>query len=229
VQVSIEGPEAVHDAIRGRKSFSTSLGGVKNLLNAGLEVSLNVTLSKLNADFFAEMIQLSSDLGVHSLGFSRLVPSGRGASLVKEMLRTETVEKLYTKIFNCKINGVTIVTGDPVASQLMMKKNGNDSGTIPLGGCAAGISGLTILSDGTLVPCRRLPVPIGNIKKDSLREVWAMSEVLNALRDKSRYKGKCSSCKKWAHCRGCRAIAYAYSASKGQADILAQDPQCFIN
>jgi radical SAM protein with 4Fe4S-binding SPASM domain len=229
VQVSIEGPEAVHNAIRGRKSFSNSLSGVKNLLNAGLEVTLNVTLSKLNADYFAEMIKLSSDLGVHYLGFSRLVPSGRGASLVKEMLRKETVRNLYTKIFNRKMNGITIVTGDPVASQLMRKQKGHGSGTTPLGGCAAGISGLTILSDGTLVPCRRLPVPIGNIKKDSLREVWAMSEVLNALRDKSRYKGKCSSCKKWARCRGCRAIAYAYSASRGQADILAQDPQCFLN
>jgi radical SAM protein with 4Fe4S-binding SPASM domain len=228
VQVSIEGPEKVHDAIRGRKSFSSSLSGVKNLLNAGMEVTLNVTLSRLNADYFAEMIQLSSDLGVHYLGFSRLVPFGRGASLVKEMLRTESVRKLYTKIFNRKMNGVTIVTGDPVASQLMRKQKDNSSGTIPLGGCAAGISGLTILSDGTLVPCRRLPVPIGNIKKDSLREVWAMSGVLNALRDKNRYKGKCSSCEKWTRCRGCRAIAYAYTASRGQADILAQDPQCFL-
>ncbi|UCF87340.1 MAG: SPASM domain-containing protein, partial [Nitrospiraceae bacterium] len=178
---------------------------------------------------FAEMIQLSTHLGVHYLGFSRLVPFGRGASLVKEMLHRETVRSLYTKIFSRKKNGVRIVTGDPVASQVMRKQKGNDSGTIPLGGCAAGISGITILSDGTLVPCRRLPVPVGNIKKDSLREVWAMSEVLNALRDKSRYRGKCSSCKKWARCRGCRAIAYAYSASKGQADILAQDPQCFLN
>ncbi|UCD34076.1 MAG: SPASM domain-containing protein, partial [Nitrospiraceae bacterium] len=91
------------------------------------------------------------------------------------------------------------------------------------------ISGLTILPDGTMVPCRRLPVPIGNITSDSLREVWASSDVLNALRDRSRYKGKCGSCLRWAHCRGCRAIAYACSQSAGKGDVLAPDPQCFIN
>ncbi len=29
-------------------------------------------------------------------------------------------------------------------------------------------------------------------------------------------------------CRGCRAIAYAYSSAKGIGDYLAEDPQCFI-
>jgi MoaA/NifB/PqqE/SkfB family radical SAM enzyme len=49
VQVSIEGPEAVHNAIRGNGSFSGSLKGVKNILDAGLKVTLNTTLSRMNA------------------------------------------------------------------------------------------------------------------------------------------------------------------------------------
>ncbi len=229
VQVSIEGPEKIHESIRGRNSFGNSLHGVRNLLDAGLEVTLNVTLSSLNAGYFMDLFRLSSDLGVQKLGFSRLVPSGRGKALVKEMLRTEAVKNLYEKIFSIDMNGLKIVTGDPVASQSRRKHEDIDDGDIALGGCAAGISGLTILPDGTLLPCRRLPLPIGNIKRDSLREVWASSEVLNALRDRSRYKGKCGSCQKWAHCRGCRAIAYAYSNAQGRGDLLAQDPQCFIN
>jgi hypothetical protein len=52
--------------------------------------------------------------------------------------------------------------------------------------------------------------------------------VLEALRDRERYNGKCRTCKKWAHCRGCRAIAFAYSQAKGGNDFLAEDPQCFI-
>ena len=229
VQVSIEGPEDIHDSIRGKNSFKHSVRGVKLLKNAGLDVTLNATVSEINAHYLAETVSLASDLGVNRLGFSRLVPSGRGTSLLKEMMKSSEVERLYKKIFALKLdNGLEIVTGDPVASQFRNSTDNKDCGEIALGGCAAGISGLTIMPDGTVVPCRRLPVPIGNVRKDSLREIWSISPVLNDLRDKTNYKGKCRTCKKWANCRGCRAIAYAYSASKGKADYLAPDPQCFI-
>ncbi len=229
VQVSIEGPEEIHDSIRGKNSFNHSVRGVKLLKNAGLEVTINATVSEINADHLFETVDLASDLGVNRLGFSRLVPSGRGKALLSEVMRPSEVERLYNEIFSIKPdNGLEIVTGDPVASQFRNNTENKECGDIALGGCAAGISGLTIMPDGTVVPCRRLPVPIGNVRKDSLREIWSISPVLNDLRDKTRYKGKCRTCNKWANCRGCRAIAYAYSASKGKPDYLAPDPQCFI-
>lgn len=229
VQVSIEGPEAVHDSIRGTNSFSLSFKGVNHLLDAGLQVTLNTTLSKLNADYLMDTIKIASDRRVHRLGFSRLVPSGRGRNLMREMLSTETVMSLYDTIFMASThNGMEIVTGDPVASQFRNKPGNRDFGDIALGGCAAGISGMTIMPDGTMLPCRRMPIPIGNVKRDSFREVWAVSDVLNDLRDRSKYRGKCGACNKWANCRGCRAIAYAYSQSRGKGDHLAPDPQCFI-
>ncbi len=229
VQVSIEGPEKIHELIRGKNSFSASLQGVKHLLDAGLKVALNVTISRLNAEYLVDMVKLSYNLGVHRLGFSRLVPSGRGISLIKEMLKAKTVKDLYKKVFSIDLNnGLEIVTGDPIASQFRNNPLNIDLGDIPLGGCAAGISGLTIMPDGTVVPCRRLPISIGNVRKDSLREIWSMSNVLNDLRNRVKYKGKCGSCKKWANCRGCRAIAYSYSMAKGKGDLLAPDPQCFL-
>jgi len=229
VQISIEGPEAVHDSIRGANSFTASFKGVKHLLDAGLQVTLNTTLSKLNADYFMDTIKIASDRGVQRLGFSRLVPSGRGSDLIREMLKTEAVMSLYDNIFMPgSYNGMEIVTGDPVASQFRNKHVDTDLGNIALGGCAAGISGMTIMPDGTMLPCRRMPIPLGNIKRDSFREVWAVSDILNDLRDRSKYKGKCGSCNKWANCRGCRAIAYACSKANGREDHLAPDPQCFL-
>ncbi len=227
VQVSIEGPEEVHDGIRGRGSYKASVKGINHLLECGMKVTLNVTLSGMNADHFMEIVDLSSSLGVQRLGFSRLVPSGRGAGLLKSMLSKEKVEELYKAIFALNIKGLGIVTGDPVASQ--MSVGADDGGTVPVGGCAAGVSGFTILPDGTVTPCRRLPIPVGNVRKDSLREMWATSEVFERLRDKSKYSGKCGSCSRWANCRGCRAIAYAYSQPAGGDDFLGEDPQCFIN
>ncbi len=126
-----------------------------------------------------------------------------------------------------KTENLEIVTGDPVAAQMDVAE-GEDAGIVPTAGCAAGLSGLTILPDGTLVPCRRLFVPLGNVRRDALREVWANSEVLGLLRDRRSYKGKCGVCARWARCRGCRAIAYAYSLTAGKGDLLAEDPQCFL-
>ncbi len=227
VQVSIEGPEEIHDGIRGKGNFAASLRGISFLLDAGITVTLNATLSEINADHLPAMVSLASSVGAHRLGFSRLVPSGRGAGLIEKMIGRERIRKIYGEIFSLKPEHLEIVTGDPIASQLPAEVGG-DQGAVPRGGCAAGLSGLTFLPDGTIVPCRRLFIPVGNVRKDSLREVWATSDVLNALRDRSRYKGKCGACRRWAGCRGCRAIAYAYALSRGEDDFLAEDPQCFI-
>ena len=228
VQISIEGPEHIHDSIRGEGSMSSSIEGVLNLLEAGIEVTLNTTLSDINAAHFMSVIELASSLGVHKVGFSRLVPSGRGGELINRILAKDTLEDLYAKIFSLSTPGLQIVTGDPVASQMKMPVIEESDERVPSGGCAAGVSGLTILPDGTVTPCRRLPVPIGNVRKDSLREIWATSEVLRALRDKSGYAGKCGRCSRWSVCRGCRAIAYAHARATGKEGYLAEDPQCFL-
>lgn len=227
VQVSIEGPEKIHDSIRGKNSFASSIKGILYLLDSGIRVTLNVTLSKINAGYFMDLVTLASSLRVHKLGFSRLVPSGRGSGLLSKMLEKEKTKDIYEEIFSLNTYRPEIVTGDPVASQLSSIPD-KDAGDVPSGGCAAGVSGLTILPDGTVTPCRRMPVQIGNVRRDSLREIWATSEVLEMLRDKSSYKGKCGKCKRWANCRGCRAIAYAHSQAKGKNDFLVEDPQCFI-
>ena len=228
VQVSIEGPEEIHDAIRGKGSLKRSLSGIQCLLDAGIEVTMNTTLSDINASYFPDVIALASSTGVQKLGFSRLVPSGSGRNLLNRMLTKEALEDLYGRIFSLNTGNLKIVTGDPVASQFRRPAGKDDAGSIPSGGCAAGVSGLTILPDGTVTPCRRLPVSLGNVRTDSLREIWTTSEVLTSLRDRSQYEGTCGSCNKWSACRGCRAIAYEFARVHGSTNYLAEDPQCFL-
>ncbi|PMP84811.1 MAG: hypothetical protein C0174_06240 [Thermodesulfobium narugense] len=95
------------------------------------------------------------------------------------------------------------------------------------GGCAAGFAGITILSDATLVSCRRLKIPLGNLRRDSFREIWANSEVLNKLRDQENYFGKCKECSEFMKCRGCRAVCFALSTRK-EDRYLDEDPQCIF-
>ncbi len=227
VQVSIEGPEDVHDSIRGKGSFTAATSGIEHLVDAGIPVTLNVTLSKLNASSMIKILAFGSHVGARRIGFSRLVPSGNGRSLLSQMLSPSALQELYALVLSLEIKTLDVVTGDPVAAQMRAPSN-DDAGDVAISGCAAGISGLTILPNGTVTPCRRLPLFLGNIRRDSLREIWADSPILEALRDRSRYKGKCGNCRRWAVCRGCRAIAYAYARSRGDDDFLAEDPQCFI-
>ncbi|OPY83371.1 MAG: Antilisterial bacteriocin subtilosin biosynthesis protein AlbA [Syntrophorhabdus sp. PtaU1.Bin153] len=226
VQVSLEGPAHIHDTIRGKGAYAGALKGVEFLIDAGLKVTLNVTLSTLNADYVADMVQVAAGIGAQRLGFSRLVPSGRGTGLAGSALTAAGVKEVYETIFSLDGMGVEIVTGDPVASQIKDPLGEGEEGPLLRGGCAAAFSGLTFLPDGTITPCRRLGVPIGNVLRDSLRMVWAASPILEALRTRDAYSGKCRSCKRWSFCRGCRAIAYAYSVSRGENDFLAEDPQC---
>jgi radical SAM protein with 4Fe4S-binding SPASM domain len=228
VQVSIEGAEEVHDAIRGEGSFAASAAGIEHLVDVGIPVTLNVTLSNLNAGQIKKVIAFGSHIGADKVGFSRLVPYGRGRSLLSQTLEPEQVKDLYESLWSLELSSLKLVTGDPLASQMKLKANG-DEGSTAVSGCAAGVSGLTILPNGNVTPCRRLPLSLGNVRRHSLRRIWATSPILEALRDRSRYKGKCGTCRRWAHCRGCRAIAYAFSSSRGTADFLADDPQCFLD
>src|SRR4030067_3248028 len=149
VQVSLEGPEEMHEMVRGKGSFAASLRGIRHLLDAGLRVTVNTTLSAINADHFMKLAELSTGLGVQRLGFLTLRPSGRGAGLVNSMLSKEEVRKLYERISSLSPNGIEFVTGDPLATQMKTAlERGKDSGSVPAGGCAAGVSGLTFLSDG---------------------------------------------------------------------------------
>ncbi len=227
VQVSIEGTEDTNDAIRGQGSFAAALAGVGHLLAAGLPVTLNITVSRLNVGDLPAMVELAAALGVPRLGVARFVPAGRGAAMVGEMLSRKEIRELYEWLMAITVPDLDIVTGDPLATQLL-PTNTASAGQMPCGGCAAGVSGLTLMADGTIVPCRRLEIPLGNVRTHSLREVWATSEVLAGLRDQHNYEGACGSCSRWSSCRGCRAVAWAFSRAEGGSSFLAEDPQCFL-
>jgi radical SAM protein with 4Fe4S-binding SPASM domain len=88
--------------------------------------------------------------------------------------------------------------------------------------CIVGCDGMALMPDGTIFPCRRLPLPAGNLREQRLKDLWASSELLQSLRDKARFKGRCGSCAVEG-CIGCRAMTYALSG-----DPLGEDPHCWL-
>ncbi len=88
-------------------------------------------------------------------------------------------------------------------------------------GCLAGSSVCFVSSRGDVYPCGYLPLLAGNIRQQSLREIWATSSVFETFRDTTLLEGKCGTCGYKNICSGCRARAYGVYGS-----ALAEDPYC---
>jgi radical SAM protein with 4Fe4S-binding SPASM domain len=228
VQVSLDGMETVHDSIRGKGVFGKTITGCRNLVAEGIELNLNLTISSLNYRELGRVVQLAGDLGASSVGFSRLVPCGRGQELSRYSLSPEQISSLGKVLTESDSGSSVVLTSrDPLFNMINITDDADIAGVdFPIGGCAAGVFGVTIAADGAIMPCRRMDLSIGNIKTDDFRQLWAESPVLVSLRNRQYYHGNCRTCFYWAVCRGCRAIALASARSQGVEDYLGPDPQC---
>jgi radical SAM protein with 4Fe4S-binding SPASM domain len=74
---------------------------------------------------------------------------------------------------------------------------------------------------GRVFPSGFLPVGAGNVRKQSLVEIYRHSELFRALREPDRLRGKCGVCPFRTICGGSRARAYAATG-----DPLESDPLC---
>ena len=177
------------------------------------------------------MIDLAIKEKVDTLTIERFVPEGKGAEVKDWFLTKEEVHKLFQYVSRRSDTEYQKGTALKILKYRTLWANIDPERAkttdvpleIDLGAmCSIGIDSLTILSDGTVLPCRRLPIPIGNLKNDSIFKIWYTSDLLWKIRNKNNLKGKCNKCDLIPRCSGCRAIAYAVTG-----DYLAEDPQCW--
>lgn len=233
VQISLDGASSeTHDAIRGQGTFTKALKGIKLLTNHGMKVNLMFTLQKCNKDDIPALFDLAIQNKINSLLVERFVPCGHGKKIKDEMLSAFELHNTFKYISDRadleydKGNKLMVVKQRPLWINIDPEKQKSNA-EIPIhkqvgGICSIGFDNLTILHDGTVLPCRRLSIPIGNLKYDTLFKIWYTSEVLWRIRDKRNLKGKCDSCEFIPLCSGCRAVAYACTG-----DYLGEDPQCW--
>jgi radical SAM protein with 4Fe4S-binding SPASM domain len=92
-------------------------------------------------------------------------------------------------------------------------------------GCMRHKFSCRVCSQGDVVACVGVNIPIGNIREQKLCDIINDSEVLEDLRDHiETIKGPCRSCEKAEICYGCRGSAYQLTG-----DYLASDPLCWRN
>jgi radical SAM protein with 4Fe4S-binding SPASM domain len=219
VQVSLDGLEPTHDKIRGKGTFKRALAGIANLRAAGIEVTIAMTLSRVNLHDALPVARLAEQIAdrVH---FSRLVPVGAGEALEADLLTQAEIYRLLSDLH--AFHGRTQIDfplRDPLW-KAYFNPQCSDCATC-ISGCAVGYNGLCIESNGDVYPCRRLPIVIGNVLIQSLNEIWH-APLMQALRDRDQLQGNCGDCRlRWV-CGGCRGVAYGLCN-----DPLAEDPQCF--
>ncbi len=228
IQISIDGTKETHNKIRGREfAYDKAMEGINNASREGISVVSAMTLMKQNMDEFEDVIENSYIAGAKKVGFKTYVPDPKLGTKDPKFVNSFEVYEMLKKTNNLveRYKGKITVLQSDVLWQIFQDgendliKKSKENNTY-LCGCSAGFRMLSVLSDGTVYPCRRLPISIGNIK-EGFRNLVLENEVMQDLRDLNKIREK-SLCDKVVHCRGCRAIAYATTG-----DYMAKDPMCF--
>lgn len=221
VQVSVEGPREIHDRVRGVGSFDRAVAGMRALRDAGLEVTLAFTLTSQNRAALPAVARIAR---AHADRFhvARHVPIGRGAAMGAAPLTPAQIlhalRWLERKRPAWHRAGLDVPRRDPLWKALLAAPGGCDD---CVSGCSIGYNGICVEADGSVFPCRRLPLRLGNAAETPLTELWT-HPALERMRDRDSLEGRCGRCDiRWV-CGGCRAVAEAMLGHP-----MAEDPQCF--
>jgi len=226
VSVSVDGIEDTHDDLRNKPgSFRRCVEAIKMLRDAGVKVYLSPTFYRGNFHQLQDLLDLADNLGA-DFSWRVMIPIGQAHGLKEFCLTPRENKELYESILkrkNSPNNEMDITsTCNPYSVFLWGENPPPDEGRIR-GGCTGGITLLCVGADGIVTPCSRLQIPVGNLREDSLEDIWYSSDVLATLRDRDNLKGRCGTCKYRNWCGGCRAMAGAWSG-----DYLAEDPTCWL-
>jgi len=221
VKISLDGADAeVNDSIRQKGTFESVIQNVSLIKKgSGFDTIMMFTLMRRNFGSLPSFIHLCQDLGVDGLVIERFIPWGEGKEIRHEVLEKgewkEMVETLL-ELFSMKTEEYHFYSYQ--AFQIIFEEDGMELLGAP---CVVGRDGLCIMPEGSVFPCRRFPISIGNLLNEPLKEIWKKSEILEKLRRKENLRGKCGRCK-IKDCRGCRSLALSLTG-----DYLGEDPHCW--
>ena len=205
VQVSLEGGKKTNDYIRGKGTYKKIAEGIVNLRKENIFTSISFTATSLNYKEFPKVVRYARKYGVNNVWSDRFIPLGdsdKSLALNYEQTREylEIMNKERNKLRNIKKNNTTISMYRALQFQMT-----NDFAY----GCTAGDTLLTVMENGDLVPCRRMPITIGNLFDRSMYDLYINSDVLKTLREK-KIPDECINCEHSEVCHGgLKCLTYA--------------------
>ena len=218
-QVSIDGTGPTHDGFRRKGSYNDTMRAIRIINEAGIRSAVLFTLSKSNKDELLDVIDAVAEASVSIFDFARLVPMGSGKSLSGDMLSPDEFRHMLLLVLEkygqLAKSGCKTYFGrkDPLWA-LLQKELGtlqpSSDGCKICDGCTIGMSAFSVLADGTVYACRRLPIKIGKVPEQNLLDIFIRSEKLNDMRKYERMEN-CGECELLRVCRGCRAVCFGVS------------------
>jgi radical SAM protein with 4Fe4S-binding SPASM domain len=245
VGISLDGMEATHDRLRGRKSaFRQALAGLEHCRAAGLKVGLRVTLTRQNLSDLPGLLDLARQRRIPRLCLYHLVYTGRGGNLREADLtapqRRSMMDLMIARAAEASADGdeLELLTVDNHADgpylylQLQKSDPARAQAAMDLlrisGGNASGERIGCVRPDGTVLPDQFWQSqPLGNVRQRPFSSIWtdAANPLLASLRRRPRpLTGRCRCCRFLDICNG----NFRARAEQATGDIWGDDPACYL-
>ena len=236
VSLSLDGSTAtVHDDFRNQPGAFDGVMNAIRLFNAhNIDFLVNSSFTKRNQDEAPKIHQLVKSLGATAWYLFMIVPTGRGEEIMAELIPPDEYEAMLNWHYDMEKEEDELLVRPTCAPQYYrvvlqrakqegerFKRRTLKFSTGGSKGCLAGQLICMIDVDGNVLPCSYFPLPAGNIRRQSFREIWEQSPLFLEMRDFAGYKDHCGRCEYLNVCGGCRARAWAVTG-----DYLAGEPFC---
>ena len=220
VQVSLDGVESTHDKIRGKGNFQKALSGIDNLKNENVKVLVSFTAQQSNYKDYKKLAKICNEHKVDKLWWDRIVTYNEEDTKTKA-LTTKQFQKLVKNNLKRQKQYKFLKKTTYLSNERSLQFcNWQDCSYQ----CSAGKNLLVVTADGSIMPCRRLPFVIGNIKEQTFEDAIKNSNLMKKL-STIEYSSDCKNCKLNVVCKsGSKCITYAQTN-----DLFKKDPNCLKN
>jgi radical SAM protein with 4Fe4S-binding SPASM domain len=221
VSISIDGPAAVHDRLRGVEgALGRALDGARALLARGVRVGAITQVGRPNLHRLDEIRDLIDAAGFQGWQVQLTLPNGRAARRRDELcLAPGDLPALEDALVRLAAAGGRPELAPQVADSIgymsrrepRLRSSGHPSARL-WGGCQAGMQVVGLTADGTVRGCLSLPPAFdeGNVRQTPLAAIWRGEDCFayNRRLGAEALEGPCAGCPFGRMCRGgCRSLA----------------------
>jgi len=221
-----------HDNIRAVPgTFDRTIAAARHCGHLGLPIQVNTLVAAETADDLPDIYELlRTSFPVMRWSLFMLISVGRGKALNE--VSPEEGERIMRWVFDLSQHSPFQVktTEAPSYRRIAIEKMRADHVSTPEMKSTSVYKGFQIRDGhgivfvsnlGDIYPSGFLPLRCGNVRKDSLVEIYRNSETFRGLHSPDQFHGKCGACEYSHICGGSRARAFAHTG-----DALGTDPFC---
>ena len=237
VGVSVDGTAATHDTLRASPgSHAAALRAIQNAREAGMVVSSNTQINRLNMGDLPAIAASLEQAGVAVWRAHLTAPMGRAADrpdwIIQPYMVLEIIDTLAE--IQAQVLARAEERGEAPSFRVTLGNNlgyyGRHEAALRgrpdrqeryFTGCHAGRFVMGIESDGVVKGCPSLPTAPyvgGNVREMSLEQIWGETKPLAFTRERTRDElwGRCASCYYAEVCRaGCSFTTHSTMGRRG--------------